>query len=524
MATLQEFLRAVQPAQGIKVVSGLPPREPGVKKGRIFNKGFRTFEEEEVKIRETAGNVGLNTQIALSGFSEDGWKGQGNDFSRTAINAKWERSLWIDIDCGEKKDYPSQYEGMKAFRKFLIELGFDFTPTFIINSGNGWHIYWCFTEDVPNKDWSKAAFNLKGIAAELHFKIDDDVTTNGAQLLRPIGTINRKPGWKEVTIEEENNVFYSFPELSEKLNKRAKELGVDKDTTRTYSRDFKGEDDKYIYLARKLIPQIYPFQFAIKRPTEVDEPRWHAIGNLCSFCEDGREVFLELSAYDPNQFNEAEANEKFNTISKSARHPVSYGYLHDLFGGDVLLDKKASKDVKSTSTPLVYAREPKPKAASIIGVDPPYPYCRQANGNGNICVYKQSKGQDGEPNLTLVLDGDMYPCLETLKDNSGNETDIFMVKLNGLHKDYIALNVVGELLNDETKMRKPLTSCSIRGTNKDFRAILEYMQTYAKAIQGYRTKVLQPKQLGWANSESGLKKADDRNRIFPWRYDVIKGG
>ena len=79
------------------------------------------------------------------------------------------KSLWLDIDCGgpgkdteiEQSTGPylkatldkKEGQGYKGSQKVLLGSLLDLPPPTIVDSGNGWHLYWAFTEEVPRDQW-----------------------------------------------------------------------------------------------------------------------------------------------------------------------------------------------------------------------------------------------------------------------------------------------------------------------------------------------------------------------------------
>lgn len=128
---------------------------------------------------------GLNAYFALASFNENN--------KRLADNALYMRSLFIDIDCGEGKDYPDKQAAGAALDIFLsesrlAELG---TP-YIVSSGGGIHVYFPLEENVEISSWKPVAENLKRLAKKLNFNIDFAVTGDAARVLRVPDTKNYK--------------------------------------------------------------------------------------------------------------------------------------------------------------------------------------------------------------------------------------------------------------------------------------------------------------------------------------------
>lgn len=109
---------------------------------------------------------------------------------RIGSNAAFVKSLWLDLDCGEGKDYPSQKDAITDVVRMCKESGLP-RPLFI-NSGYGVHCYWSFTRDLAADKWVKLASVWRSVVDHFKIKHDSSCTTDVCRVLRPIGTHNRK--------------------------------------------------------------------------------------------------------------------------------------------------------------------------------------------------------------------------------------------------------------------------------------------------------------------------------------------
>ena len=113
----------------------------------------------------------------------------GDGSSRTAQNARYMRSLFIDMD-----GYESKKSAAQALSGFLERTGLDvFGTPWVVASGGGLHCYWSFTQDIPVAQWRSAAENLKRLCKREALAIDMSVTADAARVLRIPGTLNHKP-------------------------------------------------------------------------------------------------------------------------------------------------------------------------------------------------------------------------------------------------------------------------------------------------------------------------------------------
>lgn len=130
---------------------------------------------------------------------------QGKTRYRTADNAGWAKSYWLDIDCGaakaaEGKGYATAKEAGQALKIFCDNTGLPI-PT-LVSSGGGLHTYWPLDTTIPKEEWKPIAEKLKALTHSLKLLADDSRTSDIASILRPVGTHNWKPehNGKEVSL------------------------------------------------------------------------------------------------------------------------------------------------------------------------------------------------------------------------------------------------------------------------------------------------------------------------------------
>ena len=94
-------------------------------------------------------------------------------YSRKAENARWLYALTLDIDHVDKR-------GLINLMK-LAEVGYIPQPTFLVNSGNGIHVYYCFDEPVPM--YKPAQEELKKLKSALVDKLWNKETSTNSVFL-----------------------------------------------------------------------------------------------------------------------------------------------------------------------------------------------------------------------------------------------------------------------------------------------------------------------------------------------------
>ena len=172
-----EFIAAVVPSAGVLCVAEFSSN----KKQHVY---VNTVSDLEPVIKKFDDDK-YDTYFALASFVKAG--------ARTAENALYLRSAFMDIDCGEGKPYMTKQEGATALDTFLqdTDVGILGNP-WVVSSGGGLHVYWPFNENVPVKEWKVASENLKSLCHKHAFKIDYGVTADISRVLRVPETSNWK--------------------------------------------------------------------------------------------------------------------------------------------------------------------------------------------------------------------------------------------------------------------------------------------------------------------------------------------
>ena len=179
--TPQEFFAVVlpPPGHGLYCAAELTSR-------RKEHRFEETLDALQPHIDEWV-SASRNTYFALATFEEAG--------SREAVNARYIRSFFIDLDCAEEgpKTYGSKEDGMAAFVAFMADTGLgELGNPYIVDSGGGYHIYWPLTDTLDITTWKPVAENFKRLCKQEGLKIDMTVTADAARVLRYLDTPNFK--------------------------------------------------------------------------------------------------------------------------------------------------------------------------------------------------------------------------------------------------------------------------------------------------------------------------------------------
>ena len=271
---------------------------------------------------------GHHTYFAVAKYKEDATKPLPEG-GRKIINVEALQSLWLDIDCGVGKDkeieqstqlpkgYATKKEGYQAAKKFWELL--DLPVPSVVDSGNGLHLYWAFTEEVPRDQWIPLCDRLKEVCATQKFAADPNVF-DAARMLRVPESYNVKtdpPKEVKVALLEERIDVAVMREA----------LGVSEDTVA----DTKAPTNTTFDPLRNLLDGdiFYSFADLAKRSLRGDgcgqiadcirnrktlaEPRWFNILSVAKFCEDNTNAVQVVSKGHPD-YNPAAVDRKIAHI------------------------------------------------------------------------------------------------------------------------------------------------------------------------------------------------------------------
>ena len=239
------------------------------------------------------------------------------------------KAIWLDIDCNKEppKGYRCKKDGLQALIQFCDATCTPY-PTAIIDSGNGFHVYWISDQALSPKEWLAYAKGLDALAIQ-HGLFHDSITTDAARVLRLPGTSNNKqvpPKPVVIKLLEADLSFASA--LSHLLKPNAEEHAPARPRKRAVGKDvedivvdqavleggpapifkdlppekFKLNGYDFPPLPFKPIQEGCPF-FADAYEThgkEHAQPLWHLTILAATFLEDGERLAHELGNAHPD--------------------------------------------------------------------------------------------------------------------------------------------------------------------------------------------------------------------------------
>lgn len=227
--------------------------------------------------------------------------------NRKQANVLALRSLRLDIDAGPAKLAKHGPDAVYATQKDALAASIAFfkathlVPSYIVSSGAGLHIYFCFDDAVTPQQWLPLAKALSMLGVQHGFKVDPSVTEDSARILRPIGAIHHDD--VRVSVLKATGKVYDFSALSQLLGAfapaRTYDLSINADAIST----FEGPPSS----AFKIVEHCAALREAATSGGNVPEPFWRAMLGLVKHTVEGSDAAHEWSqGYDGYDAQETE--------------------------------------------------------------------------------------------------------------------------------------------------------------------------------------------------------------------------
>jgi hypothetical protein len=502
MATT-DLLSAVLPSEGWYCIVGL---KTGSKPKQTFHETLDECEQAIAGLMQDE----YNAYFACSKYE--------TNKSRTQPNAKYIKAFWLDIDCGEGKDYPSQGEGLAALKNFCKATGLP-KPT-VVNSGRGLHIYWRLSRIITAEEWKPVAERIKYLCDEYDFHVDPSRTADLASILRVPETLNFKDDppkpvsiiclSEEVeyeTIKSQLGVLVAPPEFNvprQELNELTKALA-------------NNEEKWFKIIIKKTIKgegcaQIH--KIATEQET-VNYELWRAGLSVAWACEDRDTAIHKISErHQEYDFQETIRKamdtggpQKCVTFEKWNPSGCEGCPHKGKIVGPIALGRKIVKARAEDNFVEVEAKSPEIPVTKITIPEYPFPYFRGKQGG----VYIELA--DNDP--ILVYQHDIY-VVKRMRDPQKGE--VAWIRLH-LPKDGIkefALPIT-EVMTKE-KLREKLGFYGVAALQKQMDAIMVYIIKFVNELQ-YKTDVeVMRMQYGWADKNSKFVIGDQEITAEGIRY------
>lgn len=432
-----------------------------------------------------------------------------DDSTRKADNVQELKSFFLDLDCGEGKQFETKKDAIVSLNAFCKQLGLP--KPILVNSGRGVHVYWPLAHPVSREEWLPVAKQLARRCYELEFSVDPKITTDAARVLRMPETHNRKEDEPlQVGIlgadflQVEDSTLASFSEL----------LGVDGTPTMfelpSHAQSISAVNDVLIGNStssfRKILDKTVNgkgcAQLAriVSNQDEISEPLWRAGLSIAKFCENSEKVAVNMSCRHPN-YSEDETLKKLSQIKGP--------YLCESFELENPKGCEGCPNKGKIKSPITLGHEIKEateadnelqvetqQAGQVISTMMripayPKPFFRGKNGG----VYIRVKDEDGEPVDEVIYPYDLY-VLKRINDRDAGEALVLRLHLP---KDGVR------------EFTMPLSSAT---SKEEFRKVMSM-----QGVGMLRMDKLMAYVIRWVEDLQARSRAEEANTQFGWLPD-----
>ena len=458
---------------------------------------FYTDLQSAIKVAGDLKDNGYDAYYSLATFKDAK--------SRMAHNVRQLRSLFVDLDCGEGKDYATQEEALEDLDRFCLEVNLP-KPT-LVNSGNGIHAYWIFTDGVSRETWLPVAQKLKKLCDEHNLNADAVVTADAARILRVPGTLNYKNNeTKDVTIIGDIQDSIPFEELKDIIGEievktksyipRGEMDEVTKALLGNYTNKF-----KTIILKTIKNEGCKQIEYIIKNQATLDEPMWRAGLSIAKFCADADTAMHKISSGYPDYT--PEATERKLMGIKGGPYTCAKFEEYNPNGCTGCVNKGVIK------SPIVLGREVQEATdkdniveGAVFGIDQghtqtyvipsyPSPYFRGKNGG----IFKRVIKQEDEIDV-MIYHNDLY-VTRRMMDSDVGEAAVLRLHLpkDGVREFTMPLSAI----TSKEEFRKYVATRGVAVIKTD--EIMSYVNTWVNEMQFKAKADVARRQFGWTDAE-----------------------
>jgi len=502
------FLETVLPSEGRYCAVAIDDKQKQIKR-QVFVDNLDALERQAQEFD----SQGFGSFFALATFDDAG--------TRKADNARYLKSVFIDMDVGPTKPYKEIYEAAQALRAFI-----DVTKLpdpLVVNSGGGLHAYWPFTEDIPVEDWKPVARALKALCVQHKLGIDLAVTADAARILRMPGTSNHKLEYpRPVQVVSMGAGAEPFEVFAKRVPapvsaapsldlSAAKAFGTDDMTQAMAGADL--PKSKFTKIVRLSVSGSGCNQIkqAVVDAATLEEPLWRAALSIAWNCVDGAKAIHKLSEAHPDyDAEDTEFKAKRLTgkpykcswykenhpsgcegCAQKITSPIQLG----AFIEESPVDEDGVYRVEAAVNP---DNEDDVKTAEITIPQYPFPFFRGKAG-GVYMKTKTEQGEEGPP--ACVYEQDLYITSRFFDSDENGDGEGELVGINvhlphdGVRRFHAPL--VSLLATD--KLRDTLVKHGVVAYGNQLKLIMAYLAASVKKLQSAAASSRTRNQMGWTS-------------------------
>lgn len=519
--TLSEFLHAVVPESGYVVLGRLAP-----KKGSPFIHDVYSTIDEAIAGLENADYTKENYYFAVSTFAEKSVIERGKPRVRTQKNAKYTRSIILDVDVKNQDGYyTTKDDAWEGIQRLTFQL--NMPDPIVVDSGFGYHVYWPMAAGVSSTEWQSAAKLLYQALAvvEPQAVADASRVSDSASVLRIPGALNLKYGQQTpVEIVQWHSDLLDFGTFKETLRRiTGKRAGAPTVSLETNSVAQEPAPLKAVIKNCNWVKEY------VTNVADASEPAWYGILGLAPYMvhtkPDGTtlkelDIAQVLSKGHPD-YSPSATESKYTQAKFGQTGPTTCNKFQQIDNGPcqtcpfngavktpIQTGRLSRPSEKPTSVPTIVVDEEGNKAQEEVIIPvPPKPYFRGEDGGVYVRI-KKKVTVDGEEEweevISRVYDYDLYPVKRfrsELMEEEQLEVHLWLPR-DGMRK----FKMPTELLVEHKRLGAFLASRGAIGEQGASIGIAKYMTDYARHMQTQDEAEVEYSRFGWRDVNSDNPK------------------
>lgn len=522
--------------------------------GKAIVQTFYDSKDVLVAAGIDASAQGKNAYYAMASFK--------SATTRTQDNVLRLKAFWLDVDCKNKdplKDYANKDDGILAIQSFCSRHSFP-RPT-IVDSGNGWHVYWVLDTEVMKDEWQPVADKLKSLCLNDGLRIDPACTADSARILRIPTTMNYRfdpPSSVDLVMEGKPVMFDAFKALIDlgfsTLNIKPSLKIAGTPTKKEMSAVTKALISNTSSSFKKIMKRscagtgCEQLLYGVTEQATIDEPFWRATLSVAQHCNDATTSIHLVSNQHPDYDYDA-------TVAKAeqTKGPYTCATFDSLRGnvcqscphyGKITSPIQLGTEVQAATAPVTVSIAPAPAKVianeatvevkketevleQIAPVDiakidaalaafhkdkdkvtipiPPKPYIRGKNGG----IYKQTKLEDGTFEDIVIYEDDFYAYARLWDPD---EKQVLACRLHTPMDGVRVFNVPLKSVGSRDKLRELICSQGVAATDKTIAEISLYLIALTKEIGRMHHEEKARTQMGWQEDNTFIVGAREYSK------------
>lgn len=504
---MQDFIRRIVSSSGFVCVATPSPE----------HKGFNHYKTDTPAKAEWLAKKlvaeGKDVYFAIGTLREKFIEINGKKRSRCAENIHEVKSLIVDLDVGEKKDYKTQGEAVKHLVQFVKDVGMP--SPLVVSSGYGIHAYWPFTRGVPGDKWQVLAAHFKALTQAYGLKADPSRTADVASILRLPGTLNFKnpDAPQEVRVLSRKPVPDTPPKtIVQIVAAGCKTFGVKakvhepKAKVDTGLGSFEVAQEPADF--KEIVSKCQIIRKCVEDQASVSEPLWQLVLMTARHCQDAETLVHEVSrkhpGYTPEGTDEKVANLVAGNVGPAlcdtfdSRCPGSCDGCESR--GKIKSPIALGRSLKeAVDKPTMVIDHGNGETSTVELPKPPYPYMRTVSGAIAIRC-KDEAGKEIDPEV--IYDFDIHPTKRMYDEVE--QTEVFWFRSFLPHDGWRDYAVPSYLIYDERKLMELLARQGVMPDMAQKSRLVGYMLGYIQSLQRQMPADQIYSQFGWRKNDSEI--------------------